>query len=59
MATWLEFPYECSPRELEVVRTVFFFSNDLCTVIYDKKNAGPCTKLYYYSKSKLLDPNIS
>lgn len=22
MATWLEFPYECSPRELEVVRIV-------------------------------------
>ena len=24
MATWLEFPYECSPRELEVVRNVYF-----------------------------------
>lgn len=23
MATWLEFPFECSPRELEVVGIVF------------------------------------
>lgn len=37
MATWLEFPYECSPRELEVVRIVC----PLCT-IKKKKNDIQC-----------------
>ena len=34
MATWLEFPYECSPREIEVVRyfKVLFLWNAIIEV---------------------------
>lgn len=38
MATWLEFPYECSPRELEVVRIVC----PLCTIKKKKMTYSVC-----------------
>lgn len=48
MATWLEFPYECSPREIEVVRyfKVLFLWNAIIKV---DVNESRFTRSYCHS----------